>query len=78
MPNIKNNSLAMIATVALVGALASLIGLFESSTCVESTQVDGWTSCAAIAEQRNVTTAVLLAVAVLGFAVSIVRKRRSK
>ena len=72
---ISNNSLAMIATVALVGILASAIGFFSPEWCTVPQQ-DDWTSCAAIAEQRNIGSIVLFVVCVLGFAFSIVKRRK--
>lgn len=74
MLNIKNNSMAMVATIALVGVIASVIGLFDPSTCVQ-TQTDDWTSCANIARDRQIGFWVLLVVSVLGFAVSFTRKK---
>jgi hypothetical protein len=75
MLNIKNNSMAMVATIALVGVIASVIGLFDPSTCVE-TQANDWTSCANIARDRQIGFWALLIVSVLGFAVSITRKSK--
>ena len=72
---ISNNSLAMIATVALVGMLASAIGFFSPDYCTVPQQ-DDWTSCEAIAYQRNVGSIVFFVVCVLGFAVSIVKRRK--
>jgi hypothetical protein len=46
----KNNSLAMIALIALVGAPASLIGYIDPATCpVENT---GFTTCQQVADQH--------------------------
>jgi hypothetical protein len=73
MLNIKNNSMAMVATIAVVGVVASVIGLFDPSTCVQA-QSDDWTSCANIARDRQIGFWILLGVSVLGFAVSITRK----
>jgi hypothetical protein len=73
---ISNNSLAMIATVALVGILASAIGFFSPDWCTVPQQ-DDWTSCAAISEQRSIGSIVLFVVCVLGFAFSIVKRRKS-
>jgi hypothetical protein len=72
---IKNNSMAMIATVALVGILASAIGFFSPDYCTVP-QNDDWTSCEAIAQQRNIGSAVLFAVCLLGFAVSLTKRRK--
>lgn len=73
MFNIKNNSMGMVATIAVVGVVASVIGLFDPSTCVQA-QSDDWTSCANIARDRQIGFWILLGVSVLGFAVSITRK----
>ena len=72
---ISNNSLAMIATVALVGILASAIGFFSPDYCTVPQQ-DDWTSCEAIAESRNIGSIVLFAVCVLGFVLSIAKRRK--
>ncbi len=72
---IKNNSMAMIATVALVGMLASAIGYFSPDYCTVP-QSDDWTSCEAIAQQRNIGSIVLFAVCLLGFAVSLTKRRK--
>ena len=46
----KNNSLAMIALIALVGAPASLIGYIDPATCpVENS---GFTTCQQVADQH--------------------------
>jgi hypothetical protein len=72
---ITNNSMAMIATVALVGMLASAIGFFSPDYCTVP-QSDDWTSCEAIAQQRNIGSIVLFAVCLLGFAVSLTKRRK--
>ena len=72
---IKNNSMAMIATVALVGILASAIGFFSPDYCTVP-QNDDWTSCEAIAQQRNISSIVLFVVCLLGFAVSLTKRRK--
>lgn len=75
---IRNNSWAMIATVALVGALASMIGFFNSKNCVVSAQAEGWTSCSAISQQQGFLFWGLLAVSAFGFVISFVRKAMRK
>lgn len=74
---IKNNSMAMVATVALVGVVASVIGLFDPNTCVIS-QSDDWTSCTNIAKDRQIGFWVLLAVSVIGFLISITLKNQKR
>ena len=66
---IKNNTWAMIATVSLVGILASAIGFFSPDYCTVKQSAD-WTSCKAIAEQRAIGFWVLLAVSIFGFVIS--------
>ena len=77
MARIQNNSMAMVATVALVGVFASIIGLFDPSTCVD-VQADGWTSCESIARDRQIGSWVLLSLSLIGFAVSFVRRKKRK
>jgi hypothetical protein len=72
---IKNNSLAMVATVALVGMLASAIGFFSSDYCTVPQQ-DDWTSCAAIAQQRSIGFGVLFVLCIIGFTVSLSKRRK--
>jgi hypothetical protein len=74
---IRNNSMAMIATVALVGVLASLIGFFDPNTCTVAQSSD-WTSCQAIATDRKIGSAFLLALSLVGFGVSLVRTKKAK
>jgi hypothetical protein len=74
---IQNNSMAMVATVALVGVFASIIGLFDPSTCVD-VQTQGWTSCESIAHERQIGSWILLGLSVLGFTVSLVRRTSRK
>ncbi|MEY3677144.1 MAG: hypothetical protein RL351_371 [Actinomycetota bacterium] len=77
MPKIQNNSMAMVATVALVGVFASIIGLFDPSTCID-VQTEGWTSCESIARDRQIGSWILLGLSVLGFTVSLVRRKKRK
>jgi len=73
---IKNNSLAMLATVALVGMLASAIGFFSPGYCTVPQQ-DDWTSCEAIAQQRNIGSIALFVVCLVGFTVSLSKRRKN-
>jgi hypothetical protein len=50
---LRNNSLAMLATITGVGILAWAIGFFDPTTCTPTAQLDGWTSCEAIAQERT-------------------------
>lgn len=70
---IKNNSLAMIATVALVGMLASAIGFFSPDYCT-TPQSNDWTSCASIAQSRTIGAIVLFVVCLVGFALSLSKR----
>jgi len=72
---IKNSSMAMIATVALVGMLASAIGFFSPDYCTVP-QSDDWTSCEAIAQQRNIGSIVLFVLCLGGFTVSMSKRRK--
>jgi hypothetical protein len=71
---IKNNSWAMIATVSVVAALASVIGLLNPSNCVASAQIEGWTSCEAIAAQQSYLFWALLALSAFGFGISLAKR----
>ena len=72
----KNNSLAMLTTIAAVVAIASVIGFFNPETCTVQA-VDGWASCEAIAAQRAIGGAVFAAAAVIGAVVWLIRRRKS-
>lgn len=75
----RNNSLAMLATVAAVGILAWAIGFFDPETCVPGIQQDGWTSCEAIAAERQLALYALIAVvAGVGLITLIGKLRRGK
>jgi hypothetical protein len=76
---VRNNSLAMLATVAGVGILAWAIGFFDPETCVPGIQQPGWTSCEAIAAQRQVGLYVLVAIVIGVGAVTLIgRIRRNR
>jgi hypothetical protein len=77
----RNNSLAMLATVAAVGILAWGIGFFDPETCVESIQQPGWTSCETIARERQIALWVLIAAVALGLLAGLVgylKRRKQK
>jgi len=46
MAKVGNNSMAMLATVSVVGVFASTLGFFNADLCTVQ-QLEGWTSCAA-------------------------------
>jgi hypothetical protein len=71
----KNNSAAMLATVALVGLGALLLSFFDTGTCVVP-DAEGFTTCAEIATQRIWAVWILGAVFVVGLAVSVTRKKK--
>ena len=47
----KNNSLAMVATISLVAALASMIGYIDPAVC-EGIKSDGFITCEQAAQQH--------------------------
>jgi hypothetical protein len=57
---LRNNSLAMLATITGVGILAWAIGFFDPTTCTPNVQQEGWTSCAAIAQERTIALWILI------------------
>ena len=71
----KNNSAAMLATVALVGLAALLLSFFDTGTCVVP-DADNFISCQEIAHQRIWAAWILGAIFVGGLLVSITRKKR--
>jgi len=77
MARVSNNSMAMLATVSLVGIFASTLGFFNADLCTVE-QVEGWTSCAAIEQQRQLGSWAFLALSIIGFAVSIIRIKKHK
>jgi hypothetical protein len=72
---LKNNSAAMLATVALVGLGALLLSFFDTGTCVVP-DADNFISCQEIADQRIWAAWILGAIFVGGLLVSITRKKR--
>ncbi|MFM1995462.1 MAG: hypothetical protein RLZZ610_979 [Actinomycetota bacterium] len=71
----KNNSAAMLATVALAGLGALLLSFFDTGTCVVP-DAEGFITCQEIANQRVWAAWILGAIFVGGLVVSIVRKKR--
>lgn len=71
----KNNSAAMLATVALVGLGALLLSFFDTGTCVVP-DAEGFITCQEIADQRVWAAWILGAVFVGGLVVSITRKKK--
>ena len=68
----------MLATIAGIGILAWWIGFFDPTTCTPGVQVDGWTSCEQIAQERTIALVVLIAVVVISLTVTLVRWLRSR
>ena len=66
----RNNSLAMLATITGIGILAWWVGFFDPETCSPDVQVEGWTSCDAIAQERNIALLLLIGVTVFAIAVT--------
>ena len=77
MAKVSNNSMAMLATVSLVGVFASTLGFFNADLCTVE-QLEGWTSCAAIEQQRQLGSWAFLLLSIIGFTVSIIRIRKNK
>lgn len=75
---IKNNTWAMISTVCIAAAFASVIGFLNPANCVESVQQEGWTSCAAIANEQRFMFVGLLGLSIFGFAISLLKRSRKK
>ena len=74
----KNNSLAMLATVAGVGVLAWWVGFFDPQTCSPDVQQEGWTSCEQIANQQAIAFWILVAALVVGVVITTISSRRKK
>ena len=72
----KNNSLAMIALIALVGAPASLIGYIDPKTCPVKSDV--FTNCQQAADQHIWLFWGLAAFGVITFVSSFIVRRLSK
>jgi hypothetical protein len=61
--------------VALVGLGALLLSFFDTGTCVVP-DAEGFTSCQDIADQRTWAALILGSAVVIGFSVSIIRRKR--
>ena len=72
----RNNSLAMLATITGIGILAWWIGFFDPTTCTPNAQQDGWTSCENIARERNIALAVLVLTALGAMTITLVRRKK--
>ena len=72
----RNNSLAMLGTIAAVGVVAWWIGFFDPTTCTPGNEQAGWTSCEAIAQERTIALWLLVAVVITASVVWLFRKRK--
>ena len=66
----RNNSLAMLATITSIGILAWWVGFFDPETCSPDVQVEGWTSCESIAQERNIALWLLIGVTIFAIVVT--------
>jgi hypothetical protein len=73
---LRNNSLAMLATIAGIGILAWWIGFFDPETCSPAAQQPGWTSCESIAQDRAIALWVLLGVTLSAITITLVRRKK--
>lgn len=73
----KNNSLAMLATVSLVVAVGSMIGYIDPNTCVVENP-DGFLTCEEAATQHLLVSAVAGVFGVVTLAGSVIRTRLAK
>ena len=71
----KNNSLAMVALIALVAAPASLIGYIDPATCPE--HLNEFTTCQQAADQHTWLFWILASFGALTFIGSLVGRRFS-
>ena len=74
----RNNSLAMLATITGIGILAWAVGFFDPETCVPDAQLAGWTSCETIAQERNIALWVLIGITVVAISVTSISAYRSR
>jgi hypothetical protein len=54
----------MLATITGIGILAWGIGFFDPETCTPDVQLDGWTSCETIAQERNLALGLFVLVTI--------------
>lgn len=73
----KNNSLAMLATIAAVGALATLIGYVDPQVCAV-TATEDWMKCEHIAAQTLTTFWVFFGIAAASLAGYLMQLRNRK
>ena len=66
----RNNSLAMLATITGIGILAWWVGFFDPETCTPDAQIEGWTSCEAIAQERNIALWLLVGITIAAIGIT--------
>ena len=72
----RNNSLAMLATIVGIAILAWWIGFFDPTTCTPDVQQAGLTSCEEIARDRNIALGVLIGLVVFVVSFLAIRSRK--
>lgn len=73
----KNNTLAMLATISIAVGLASIIGYVEPSACVVS-GTDGIATCEEVAGQQFWSFVGFTSFGVVTLLISAIRARRRK
>lgn len=76
----KNNSLAMLATIAAVGALATLIGYVDPQVCAVSAE-EAWMRCEHIAAQTLTAFWVFFSIAglsLIGYLAQLRKRKQAK
>ncbi len=74
----RNNSLAMLATITGVGILAWWVGFFEPETCTPEAQQAGWTSGESIAQERTLALWVLIITTLVAVTITLIRRNKRK
>lgn len=74
----RNNSLAMLATITGVGILAWWVGFFDPETCTPEAQQAGWTSCESIAQERTLALWVLIITTLVAITITLVMRHKRK
>jgi hypothetical protein len=73
---VKNNSLAMLATIGAVLALASMIGYIDPAVCVVE-PAQNFASCESVAQQTLTLAGTLATVSAALFVAHLWQKRRT-
>lgn len=69
----KNSSLAMISTIAIVVAFASITAYIDPGACVNEPS-NTWTSCESVAHDKWVAFWISLSIAVASYVTYLVQK----